>query len=157
MPTGTPKDHGGNMDTKKIAAGSTVYLPVNVPGANLALGDVHAAMADGEVCVSGLEIAAVVTVRISVLKGVPYPLPFLLTADQAIAIASRPTLDEAAREATRMMQHYLAAATPLDATDATMLLSLVGDLKISQIVDPLVTARMELPRSVLDAYGVALV
>ena len=157
VPTGTPGDHGGNMDTPEIRRGTTLYLPVNVPGAMLAIGDGHCRQGEGEVCVSGLEIAAEVTVRITLIKGAPYPLPFLLTDGQAIAIASRPTLDEAAREATRMMQGYLAAKTPLDATDATMLLSLVGDLKISQIVDPVVTARMELPRTVLESYGVALV
>ena len=154
VPTGSPKDHGGNMDTKKIAKGAVLYLPVNVPGANLAVGDVHAAMGDGEVSVSGLEIPAEVTLKISVVKGRPYPLPFLLTADQAITIASRESLGDAVAEATRMMRDFLVEVTELDATDALMLLSLRGDLAISQIVDPLQTARMELPRELLDAYGV---
>lgn len=156
VPTGSPKEHGGNMDTKKIAAGTVLYLPVNVPGANLAIGDVHAAMGDGEVSVSGLEIAAEVTIRVHVVKGRPLPLPFLLTADQAIAIASRETLDEAVAEATRMMRDYLVQVTDLDATDALMLLSLRGDLAVSQIVDPLKTARMEIPRYLLEAYRVEL-
>lgn len=154
VPTGSPKDHGGNMDTKKIAKGAVLYLPVNVPGANLAVGDVHAAMGDGEVSVSGLEIPAEVTLKISVVKGRPYPLPFLLTADQAITIASRESLGDAVAEATRMMRDFLVEVTELDATDALMLLSLRGDLAISQIVDPLQTARMELPRELLGAYGV---
>ena len=154
VPTGSPKDHGGTMDTKKIAKGAVLYLPVNVPGANLAVGDVHAAMGDGEVSVSGLEIPAEVTLKISVVKGRPYPLPFLLTADQAITIASRESLGDAVAEATRMMRDFLVEVTELDATDALMLLSLRGDLAISQIVDPLQTARMELPRELLGAYGV---
>lgn len=154
VPTGSPKDHGGNMDTKKIAKGAVLYLPVNVPGANLAVGDVHAAMGDGEVSVSGLEIPAEVTLKISVVKGRPYPLPFLLTADQAITIASRESLGDAVAEVTRMMRDFLVEVTELDATDALMLLSLRGDLAISQIVDPLQTARMELPRELLGAYGV---
>lgn len=156
VPTGSPKDHGGNMDTKKITTGSTLYLPVNVPGANLAVGDVHAAMGDGEVSVSGLEIAAEVTLRVDVIKGRPYPLPFLVTGDQVIAIASRTTLDEAVTEATRMMCDFLVESTGMDATESLMLLSLTGDLAVSQIVDPLRTARMELPRSILESYGVEL-
>ena len=154
VPTGSPKDHGGNMDTKKIAKGAVLYLPVNVPGANLAVGDVHAAMGDGEVSVSGVEIPAEVTLKISVVKHRPYPLPFLLTADEAITIASRESLGDAVAEATRMMRDFLVEVTELDATDALMLLSLRGDLAISQIVDPLQTARMELPRELLGAYGV---
>lgn len=156
VPTGQPKDHGGNMDTKKIEAGATLYLPVNVPGANLALGDVHAVMADGEVGVSGLEIPAEVTIRVSVVKGRPVPTPFVINDEQVIAIASRPTLDEAATEATRMMRDWLVEVTDLDATDALMLLSLRGDLAISQIVDPWKTARMEVSRETVAAYGVKL-
>ena len=154
VPTGSPKEHGGNMDTRKIARGATLYLPVNVPGANLALGDVHAAMGDGEVSVSGLEIAAWVTLRLTVLKGRPYPLPCLVTPDEVITIASREDLGAAVGEATRMMRDFLVSVTELDATDALMLLSLVGNAAISQVVDPLQTARMELPRTVLEAYGV---
>ena len=142
------------MDTRKIARGATLYLPVNVPGANLALGDVHAAMGDGEVSVSGLEIAAWVTLRLTVLKGRPYPLPCLVTPDEVITIASREDLGAAVGEATRMMRDFLVSVTELDATDALMLLSLVGNAAISQVVDPLQTARMELPRTVLEAYGV---
>ena len=55
---GTPHDHGGNMDCKEIKEGTTLLLPVNVPGALLALGgDLHAAMGDGEIGVSGVEVA----------------------------------------------------------------------------------------------------
>ena len=53
---GTPDAHGGNMDTKIITEGTTLLLPVNVPGALLAMGDLHAGMGDGEVGISGLEI-----------------------------------------------------------------------------------------------------
>lgn len=156
VPCGTAKDHGGNMDNKRITAGTTLFLPVNVAGGNLALGDVHAVMGDGEVSVSGVEIPATVTLRVSVIKGRPYPVPFQTTADSVITVASKETLDEAAVEATRMMRDYLVEVTPLDATDALMLLSAVGDLAICQIVDPYKTARMELPKSILEAYGVPL-
>lgn len=153
IPTGTPADHGGNMDTKKIAAGSTLYLPVEVPEALLALGDVHGAMGDGEVAVCGLEIAAWVTIRVSVVPGRPVPLPFLTSPTEAIAIASREDLMDAVQEATRMMRDFLVQNSALDSTDALMLLSLKGTASISQVVDPLTTARMEVPRTLLSAYG----
>ena len=155
IPTGTPADHGGNMDTRKIAAGSILYLPVEVPGALLALGDVHAAMADGEVAVCGLEIAAQVRIRVSVVRGRPLPLPFLVTADEAIAIASREKLIDAVQEATRMMRDFLVEHTSLNASEALMLLSLRGSAGISQVVDPQHTARMEVPRSLFSAYNIA--
>lgn len=152
VPTGTPFDHGGNMDTKKISAGSTLYLPVEVSGALLALGDVHAAMGDGEVAVCGLEIPAHVTLRVSLLEGRPVPTPFLVTEDEVISIASRESLFDAVRESTRMMRDFLVKETRLDATEATMLLSLRGNCAISQVVDPMMTARMEVPRDLFAAY-----
>ena len=150
--TGTPADHGGNMDTKKITLGSTLYLPVEVPGALLAIGDVHAAMADGEVAVCGLEIGARVVVRVTVVPGRPLPLPFLVTSEEAIAIASREDLMDAVQEATRMMRDLLVEHTALNSSEALMLLSLQGTASISQVVDPLKTARMEIPRKLLAAY-----
>jgi len=60
---GTPGEHGGNLDCKVITAGSEVYLPVNVKGALLALGDLHAVMGDGEVCICGAEVSGEVILK----------------------------------------------------------------------------------------------
>jgi len=65
--TEIPGDHGGNMDCTRIIKGSTVYMPVNVDGALLAIGDLHALMGDGECMICGLESAGEVTVRVSVV------------------------------------------------------------------------------------------
>jgi len=67
---GTPGCHGGNMDNKRIKVGASLYFPVFHEGAIFSLGDVHAAMGDGEVMVSGVEISAEVKVRLSVIKGI---------------------------------------------------------------------------------------
>lgn len=75
---GTPHDHGGNMDCKEIKEGTTLLLPVNVPGALLALGDLHAAMGDGEIGVSGVEVAGEVTVTVQIIKGKKWPLPMAI-------------------------------------------------------------------------------
>ncbi|WP_438467719.1 acetamidase/formamidase family protein [Streptococcus pluranimalium] len=80
--TGTPHDHGGNMDTTAIIEGSILYLPVNTEGALLAIGDVHATMGDGEIMGSGLEIPAVIEVTVEVLKNCDYPLPMVETKDK---------------------------------------------------------------------------
>ncbi|MGE5380139.1 MAG: acetamidase/formamidase family protein [Methylocystaceae bacterium] len=66
---GTPGSHGGNMDNTMVAAGATLYFPVYVNGALLALGDVHAVMGDGEIGVSGVEVPAEVTLRVETVRG----------------------------------------------------------------------------------------
>ena len=151
--TGTPSFHGGNMDCKRIGEDAALYLPVNVAGALLAMGDLHAVMGDGEVCVCGAEIAGAVTVRVSVVKGQPLPLPFLTTDKHAMAIYSAEGLDAAAQGAALRMRTFLIDQVRLPAHEAGMLLSLSGDLRICQAVDPNKTCRMELPLSMLEGCG----
>lgn len=153
--TGTPDLHGGNMDCKRIGAGTTLYLPVNVEGALLAMGDLHAVMGDGEVCVCGAEIAGEITVRVTVVKGAGLPLPFLVTEDAAMAIYSAPGLDAAAEGTTLRMRSFLIDAVGMQPHEAGMLLSLAADLRICQAVDPNKTCRMELPLSILEKMGYA--
>ncbi|MFJ7726744.1 acetamidase/formamidase family protein [Neobacillus sp. NPDC097160] len=152
IPTGTPGAHGGNMDCKKIIKGSCLYLPVNVSGALLSMGDLHAVMADGEIVICGLEIPGEVTIKVDVLKGESLPLPMLVSEEKIITIASAETLDEAAKIATLNMHTFLVQQLGFQIDEAGMLLSLVGDLRICQVVDPLMTARMELPQWILDQY-----
>lgn len=152
IPTGTPGAHGGNMDCKKIMKGSTLYLPVNVPGALLSMGDLHAVMADGEIIICGVEIAGDVTVKVNVVKGESFPLPMLKSEKKLMTIASAQTLDEAAKMATINMHQILTDKVGMELNEAGMLLSLVGDLRICQVVDPLVTVRMELPEWILEQY-----
>lgn len=154
--TGTPGDHGSNMDCKHIVKGSILYLPVEVPGALLALGDLHAVMGDGEVAACGVEIPGEVDIRVSVLKGVQLPTPFLVEGGRLMTIASAETLDAAVSEATRRMHHFLQSRLGIETHEAGMLLSAAADLRICQVVDPLKTARMELPVWVAERYGFCL-
>ena len=154
--TGTPGDHGGNMDCKRIVKGASLYLPVNVPGALLALGDLHAVMGDGEIVVCGVEIAGEVDVRVSVLKGAVLPTPFLAEGGRLMTIASAETLDEAAAEATRRMHRFLLERLGIESHEAGMLLSAAADLRVCQVVDPLKTARVELPAWIAERYGFRL-
>ncbi|MEO4053096.1 acetamidase/formamidase family protein [Solibacillus sp. CAU 1738] len=142
---GVPDFHGGNMDTTAITEGTKLYLPVNVQGALLALGDCHAAMGDGEVSVCGAEVPAEVTVTVRVLKEHHIPTPYLIKDEYISMIASAKTLDEAAEMATKNMVKVVETFAELNSDEAIHLLSLAGQLRISQIVDPNKTARMELP------------
>ncbi|MCL6633753.1 MAG: acetamidase/formamidase family protein [Alicyclobacillus herbarius] len=153
VPCGTPGDHGGNMDCTRITTGARLILPVNVPGALFALGDLHAAMGDGEVAVCGIEIAGTVKVQLHVLKGRTWPAPMLVNDDTVMTIASAQLLDEAATLATKRMAHWLAQEFSLDLAEAALLLSATGQLRVCQVVDPLKTARMEMPRGVLEGLG----
>ncbi|NLL36658.1 MAG: acetamidase/formamidase family protein [Fretibacterium sp.] len=156
IPTGTPGEHGGNMDCKRIVKGSILYLPVAVSGAMLAMGDLHAIMGDGEIVVCGVEIAGEVDVRVSVLKNPVLPTPFLIEGGSLMTIASAKTLDEAAVVATRKMHRFLRERLKIENHEAGMLLSAVGDLRICQIVDPLMTARMEFPQKIAELYSFKL-
>lgn len=154
--THTPGAHGGNMDCNKIVAGSTLYLPVNVPGALLSMGDLHALMGDGEVMICGMETGGEVTVTVEVVKGFPMPTPALRCRGQFYSIQSANTLDQASRKASRAMLQFLQQVTPMDVYDCAMLLSLKGNLSVCQIVDPQLTVRMGIDESILDAYEVKL-
>ena len=151
--TGTPGAHGGNMDCTRIGAGATLYLPVHAEGALLAMGDLHAVMGDGEVEVCGVEVAGAVTVRVTALKGCALPTPFLINDSVAAALFSGETVDDACVGATMAMHSFLTGELGMDVHEAGMLLSVAGNLRICQIVDPEKTCRMELPRSVMSAYG----
>lgn len=151
--TGTPGAHGGNMDCTRIGAGATLYLPVNVPGALLAMGDLHAVMGDGEVGVCGAEIAGRVTVRVSVLRVCNLPTPFLVDDQDAMSIYSAKIADEACEGAVAAMHAFLVNELGMDGHEAGMLLSIAGNLRVCQVVDPEKTFRMELPMSIVKAYG----
>lgn len=115
--TETPGEHGGNLDIRDLGAGSTVYLPVCVPGALLSLGDCHAVQGDGETAICALEIEARATVRVSLLKDAgELPTPFLETDDSIYTIAADESLDVASADAARRMHRYLTRTTAL--TDA---------------------------------------
>jgi amidase len=157
VPTGTPGPHGGNMDTALIGEGATVYLPVSAPGALLAAGDLHAAMGDGEICGTGIEVAGRITLHLTVRRDLCIVNPVVETPDVVATIASAPTLDEAASLATRDMADLLTERLGVTLTAATMLMSAAGGLGVSQVVDPLKTARFALPKDVLAPYALPLV
>ena len=153
---GTPSSHGGNMDTTQIGAGATLYFPVAVDGALFGCGDMHAVMGDGEVSVSGAEVAGYATVTLTALPELVIDTPLIETADEFGVIFSAPSLDEAADGAVHRMVDLVAARTGQDPADLVMLFSLCSDVRVSQMVDPNKTVRFMVPKRVLDAYGFSL-
>jgi amidase len=128
--------HGGNMDNKHIGPGATVYLPVAVPGAGLGLGDVHGAMGDGEITFIGLEIQAVVTIRVELHKGAGIRRPLIETADHWVTTGDGESLAAAARLAAQEMVELLQARLGLGFEDAYMLMSAAVDVQICQCCEP---------------------
>lgn len=147
--TGTPHDHGGNLDTTRISEGAILYLPVNVEGALLAMGDLHATMGDGEIMGAGLEIAGEVTVTVEVVKDFGLPLPLIETEDLWVTLGSRESMSAASQVAIEGMAQLIQKKSDLTFNQAGMLLSLAGNLHTSQVVNPNVTMRMELSKTLL--------
>lgn len=153
---GTPGKHGGNMDNTAIAAGATLYFPVAVDGALFGCGDMHAVMGDGEVSVSGAEVAGYATVTLTALPELSVPNPLIENDMHFGIIVSAESLDKAAELAVRQMVDLLASRTNESEADLVMLLSLVADVRVCQMVDPEKTVRFMVPKYVLDAIGFSL-
>ncbi len=153
VPNGTPGPHGGNMDCTLIRQGSRVYFTVGVEGALFGAGDFHAAMGDGEIVVCGAETPGELRFHAQVVPLKGLPTPFVETEDLVATIFSAPTVDAASQGAVHRMAQFLTGFAKLSINDAGMLMSLVGQLKFCQVVDPLKTVRFEFPKWVLSEYG----
>jgi acetamidase/formamidase len=130
-----PGWHGGNLDNKDLVAGSTLYLPVHVPGALLSIGDGHALQGDGEVTGTALETSLRGTFEVRVRKGQRIRWPRAETPTHYIAMGLHEDLDEATRLATREMVDLLVAEKGLSRDEAYMLCSLAASLRVTQAVD----------------------
>ena len=153
---GTPGSHGGNMDNTAITTGATLYFPVAVDGALFGCGDMHAAMGDGEVSVSGAEVAGYATVTLTAMPELKLVNPLIENDTHFGIIVSAESLDAAAELAVQQMVDLLASRTNESEADLVMLLSLVADVQVCQMVDPQKTVRFMVPKYVLDAIGFVL-
>jgi acetamidase/formamidase len=138
-----PGDYGGNLDIHYLTAGSTLYLPVQVPGAMFFIADPHFLQGNGEVALTAVEGSLRSTLRFTVLKagdeGIPgngkLAGPFAETADYWIAIGLDPDLNEAMKKATREAIRFLSEKEGLDRATAFAYLSAATDFEVSQVVD----------------------
>jgi acetamidase/formamidase len=139
MPPGT---FGGNMDTRQLNQGTTLFLPVQVAGAMFSTGDAHGMQGDGEVCVTGLEAPMYASLRFTLEKGRSIPAPQYKTAGRPAPIGPLygttgvgPDLYKGAQDAVRAMIEHIAGTYGMSPEDAYLLCSLCVDLRISEIVD----------------------
>lgn len=141
-----PGDFGGNLDTTKIKAGSKLYLPVINEGANLVIGDFHACMGDGEVSGTAIETPGRALVQVSVRRDRTIKRPVVETDEAIYFLANASTLDEAVRISVLDAIEYMMEKLNLNFQDAYRLFSIACDTQISQVVNPLKTARARCPR-----------
>src|SRR5579862_8978950 len=131
-----PAEFGGNMDAPEASVGNTLYLPVNVPGALLYMGDGHAAMGDGEVAGTAIEVPLRVRMRISVIKGKKIDWPRFENSKEIMAAGIYRPLDDSLRIAFTQLIGWIHADYGLSELDAYELLSKVAKIHLTEMVDP---------------------
>ena len=144
-----PDTHGGNMDLPLLGAGTTVYLPVGVDGAQLALGDGHARQGDGEVCGVAVEIATHVVFTVDVLPGVSIPGPRLESDTHLWTVGSARPLEDAYRISQHDLVTWVGGLTGLDTLDAYQLVSQAGTAYVGNVCDPNYTMAAGIPKALL--------
>ena len=130
-----PREFGGNMDNKELVPGSSLFLPVFVPGANFSCGDGHAVQGDGEVCLTALETCLDGTFELVLHKGRRLAFPRAVTPTHYIAMGMDPDLDDAAKQALRDMIRWLVELKGWKPDEAYVFCSLACDLHVTQLVD----------------------
>jgi len=146
--SGPPGPHAGNLDNKELVAGSTLYIPVHVPGALLSVGDGHGMQGDGEVTLTALETSLRGTIQVNVRKGRRVNWPRAETPTHYIAMGLHTDLDEAAQMATREMIEFLVTEKGIDRDNAYMLCTLAADLHVTQLVDGTKGVHAMVPKSI---------
>ncbi len=156
-----PRACGGNMDIRDLAAGTRLYLPVQVTGALFSVGDTHAAQGDGEVCGTAIESPMEVTLTFDLVKDAGLRTPRFVTPGPVarhfdgkgyeVTTGIGPDLMAAAKDALRAMIDRLSGRFGMRPAEAYMLCSVCADLRISEIVDqPNWVVSLYFPRIVLD-------
>jgi acetamidase/formamidase len=142
-----PTINGGNMDDKALVAGTTLFLPVHVRGALFQAGDGHAAQGNGEVDITALETSLTGTFEFILHKRVPTPYSRAETPTAYIAMGFDDDLSNATRKALRNMIDFLVAAKGMTRDDAYMLISVAGDVEITELVDRNKGVHVVLPKA----------
>jgi acetamidase/formamidase len=130
-----PRIHGGNLDNKEMTAGSTLFLPVWVPGANFSVGDGHGVQGDGEVCVTALEMCLTGTFTFILHKGLALKMPRAETSTHFISMGLNEDLDQAMKQALREMIAFICSRSNLSREQAYSFCSLAVDFHVTQTVN----------------------
>jgi acetamidase/formamidase len=150
----------GNIDNRHLTSGSTLWIPVHMNGAMFSCGDPHAAQGDGEVCVTALEAPLSGSMRFTLHKRqiaaprfrVPPASAAIRTGGYQATMGISPDLMTCSKMAVLAMIDWLVGERDLEPDDAYILCSIIGDLKIIEVVDAGVwTVSMSLPLEVFEA------
>jgi len=144
-----PREYGGNIDNKEFTAGTSLFLPVFVPGANFSIGDGHAVQGDGEVCLTALETCLKGRFDI-ILHKTSLNFPRAITSSHYIAMGMDSDLDLAAKQALRNMIAWLQEIKPWSAEECYVFCSLACDLHVTQLVDGNKGIHAMVARSILE-------
>jgi amidase len=136
LSTGLAGQHGGNLDNHLHGAGARIYFPVRQPGAMFAVGDMHAAMGDGEICFTGIEIAGEVTMRFDVLKGKQATWPVTELPDRWMPHATADEFPEALQLVSKEAARMLVEEWGFTPEDAFIFLSVACDAGAAQACKP---------------------
>ena len=144
-----PGRHAGNLDNRELIVGSTLYIPVFVPGALFEIGDGHAAQGDGEVDLTALETSLRGRIQLTVRKNMPLVWPRAETPTDYISMGTDEDLKTATTIAVQEMVDFLAATRKLTKHEAYQLVSLAGNVAITQLVDrPVYGVHVKMPKSI---------
>jgi len=136
--------HGGNLDLVEVAPGSTVFLPVTVPGGYLYLGDAHAAMGHGELSGTGLEMAAWSTITVDVVRGCQLTGVRIRHPEWLVAVATQGSTERAIAEAYARLILWLETDYGWGRWDAYDLLTHVGQISVGYYGSGTVGAKVSL-------------
>jgi len=145
----SPGFHGGNMDAADVGPGNTLFLPVNVPGALLYLGDGHAAQGDGEVCGVATEIPTRGTLTVDLIKGRTVGTPRVESDEYIMAVGSARPMEDAARIAFYELVMWLEADYGIERLTAYQLCSQVANVRLANMVDILYSVVAKFPKRYL--------
>ena len=153
-PTPPPRATGGNLDCKMLTVGSSLYLPVAVPGGLFSCGDGHAAQGDGEVCVTAIECPIErASLTFDLLPDLQLSTPHALTPGGYVTFGLHEDLNEATYLALEAMVDHMAERYALPRADALALASVTVDLRVTQIVNGVRGVHAVLPH---DAVTMAI-
>jgi acetamidase/formamidase len=144
-----PSRHAGNLDNKELIAGTTLFIPVFVPGALFEVGDGHAAQGDGEVDQTAIETSLRGRIRLTVRKDMKLTWPRAETSTDYISMATDPDLTVATKAAIQEMVDFLSSTKGLTKHQAYQLVSIAGNVAITQLVDrPNHGVHVKLPKAI---------
>ena len=143
-----PDYYGGNMDLPDVGPGAIIYLPVNIAGALLYLGDCHAIQGDGELCGVAVEMPATATIQVDLIKSWAIPGVRLETESMIMSVGSARPMEDAARIAYRDLVRWMVSDYGYDEVEAYFLATQAGRVRVGNMVDPKYT----LGASILKEY-----